>query len=224
MAQPAQERAAERTPIPPPLPPPVALQEDTSVALTSAMKKAAIPEFSLVGLPSPDRPTSYNDDRRLGSFRPIRYTRAGEQRQGIATYIDDASSIDDHLRKSIEADFSLSQEIPLPSEVARSIRIVDGSSHMALRAWRKLQLDRAMGLVNSAADLQEFWNFPTPASIRSATGRLHTVALALLLKAFDLGGANWIEQFPYGFPIVSGLSQEGAYPRDTSRRPPRPHP
>ena len=115
-------------------------------------------------------------------------------------HIDGASSIDDHLRKAVEADFTLSEEIPLHAEVTRSIRTVADSNHMALRAWWKLQLDMAKGVVNSAADLQEFWNCSTTASIRSETGRLQKVDLAFHLETFDLGGANWIQQFTYGAP------------------------
>ena len=150
------------------------------------MQEAAIPIFPAGGLPSPDRHTSYNDELRLGPFHPSRYTRADEQMKGVTMHIDDASSIDGHIRKAIDAEFSLSNQIPLPSDVSRSIRIVAESNPMAPRAWWKLQLDREKGVVNSAADIQEFRNCSKPASIRSETWRLQAVALAFLLRTFDL--------------------------------------
>ena len=122
-------------------------------------------------------------------------------------HIKDSTSIDDHLRRAIKADFFLSEEISLPPEVVRSVRISADSDPKALRPWWKLQLNRVKGVVNSAADLQTIWNNATPTSIKPATGRLQTVALAFLLTTFDLGGEKWIKQFTYGFPLI------GTYPR-----------
>ena len=203
----------------PPVEPPSKVEPtDINATLLSFMREATIPIFSVDGLPSPDKPTSFNDDLRLGSFRPSRYTWAGEQRKGIAMHIE-ASSIDDHLQKAIRADFFLSKEIPLPPEVIKSIGVIANSDPRALRAWWKLQLARVKGVVNCAADLQEIWNNSTPDYIKTSTGKLQTVALAFLLRTFDLGGGNWIKQFTFGFPIIGDLSQEGVYPRDTSCKP-----
>ena len=137
-------------------------------------------------------------------------------------HIQDSSSIEGHIRKAINSDFFLAKEIPLPPDVLRSIGIVADSNPQALRAWWKLQLERVKGAVRDAADLQPIWDNASPASIRSATGRLRPVALAFLLKTFDLGGERWIKQFTYGFSITGNLSQEGAYPRDTSCAPAQP--
>ena len=194
--------------------------EDASAL--SLMKEATIPIFSVNGLTSPDKPTSFNDDLRIGSFRPIRYTWAGEQRKGIAMHIMGASSIDGHLRKATKADFFLPKEIPLPPEVARSVRIIAESGPKALRAWWELQLDRVKGIVNCAADLQTMWNDAAPTSIKSATGRLQRVAHSFILKTFDLGGGKWDKQFIYGSPLVGDLPPEGVYARDTARTPAQP--
>ena len=190
--------------------------------LNDFMKNATIPIFSAEGLPSPHRPKSYNDNLRLGSFRPSRYTWAGEQRKGLNTFIEDSSSIEDHINKAVQSDFFLAKEIPLPPEVVKSLSIVARSDPQALRAWWKLQLEKVRGVVRDASDLQAIWNNATPSSIKPATGKLQTVAIAFLLGNFDLGGEKWIKQFTYGFPIIGNLSQEGVYPRDPSCSPPQP--
>lgn len=75
-------------------------ERSKDLPLLSFMREAEIQIFSAAGLPSPDQHTSYNDDIRLGSCRPIRYTWAGGQRGAISMHIGDASPIDDHRRKS----------------------------------------------------------------------------------------------------------------------------
>ena len=168
---------------------------------------AAIPIFPAVGIPSPDRLPSYNDELRLGSFLPSRYTWAGEQRKGISMHIKDSSPSEGHARKSVESDFSLANEIPLPPEALRSIDIVAYSNPQAVRACWGIQFERVKGVVRGAADLQTIWGNATPASIRSGDGRLRTVAMAFLLKTFDLGGQREVGQtihlrFPnHGQPI-----------------------
>ena len=142
---PMKEITPQTGPSPPTEPPTDKETTQDSVRnLNEFIRNATIPIFSVDGLPSPDRPTSYNDDLRLGSFRPIRYTWAGEQRKGISTHIADSSPIEGHIKKATESDFSLAKEIPLPPEVLRSLDIVARSNPQALRAWWKLQLERVM--------------------------------------------------------------------------------
>ena len=73
------------------------------------IEKAKIHPLGANKLPIPDKSVNYYDDLRLGSFRPIRYTWAGERRQGIAMHIADDTSIGDHLRRSIMEDCYLSK-------------------------------------------------------------------------------------------------------------------
>lgn len=53
----------------------------------------------------PEKHANYNDDIRLGPFRPIRYTWAGGRRKAVTTHTADAASIDDHLRMAIREEF-----------------------------------------------------------------------------------------------------------------------
>ena len=145
-------------PVPPPEPSPLVVKGGERTALLSCAKEGAIPILSAGGLPSPYQRPSYDDDIRLGSFRPSRYAWAGEQRMGIAMNIDDSDSTDDHIRKEGDADFSLSGKIPLRQEGARSIMIIPESNHNALRAWGGIHRDRVKGIVNIADALEEVRN------------------------------------------------------------------
>lgn len=109
--------------------------------------------------------------------------------------IEDAPSIGDHLRETIKADFFLPKGIRLSTEVTRSIRIVAEFRPQAFRTWWEIQLNRANGVVNSAADLQKISVNSAPALLWSATGRLQSIALAFLLKTFGRGVEKWIKQF-----------------------------
>ena len=83
-------------PSPPLKHPPVYLKDGANPAILTLIKEANIPIFSAEGSTSPEQPTTYNVDIRLGSFSPIRYKWEGEQRKGISMRVDDATSIEDH--------------------------------------------------------------------------------------------------------------------------------
>lgn len=154
------------------------------------MDDSTIPLVPVNALPSPGHPSSYSDDVRLGPYSPSRYTWEGGKRKGIPMHIQDESSIDDHLREAIRAYFFFAKEIPLPQEAMRPIGIVSDPNSQALRAWWEIQLGRVKGIVNDASRLQTIWNNSKHSSIRSATGRIQTVALVFLLMTFDHGGAR----------------------------------
>ena len=115
------------------------------------MIEAAIPISSVKFPASSEQHTAYNDDHRVGSSRPIRYKWEGEQGKRIAMRIDEASPIEDHIRnrKAVVAGYFITKEIPLRQEATGSIRVVPDS----IRALRELQLGRARGVFNDAADI-----------------------------------------------------------------------
>ena len=57
-------------------------------------------------IPPLARPTSFNDDLSLGSFRPSKHVWSGEQRRGISMHVADAISIPDHVMKGLGLEFS----------------------------------------------------------------------------------------------------------------------
>ena len=64
-----------------------------------------------------------------------------------------------------------------------------------------------------AQGIQNIRNAEPPPTIRSATGKLQSAALASLLRNFGPKCARRMAQFTYGFPLVGSLSQNGVYSR-----------
>ena len=180
------------------------------------MERATIGDIEITGLPLLSDPGTANDDLRLTAFRPSRYIWGGEQRRGILMHIDDATSIDDHVAKAVNQDFLLARSIPLPAEVGDSLSFIASTKPADLRSFWKHQLKRVDHWVKLTNGIQRLWDCAAPPSIRSATGKMKSVAIAALLGNFDLGGSAWMTQFTFGFPLVGNLSQEGVYPRDPS--------
>ena len=183
------------------------------------MDKASLGDIDITGLPPLRDPGFANDDLRLTSFRPSRYIWGGEQRRGVLMHIDDASSIDDHINKAVNQDFLLARSIPLPDEVNESLSFIANTKPSHLRTFWNHQLKRVAHWVDLTNGIQRIWDCSTSPSIRSATGKLKSVAISALLDNFDLGGSAWMSQFTFGFPLVGDLSQEGVYPRDPSLAP-----
>ena len=61
-----------------------------------------------------------------------------------------------------------------------------------------------------------------PPGIAPAKGELKTLALHFLLDHCKLGGAKWIQQFNFGFPLIGPVSQAGVYKIDPSAKDPHP--
>ena len=64
---------------------------------------------------------SYNNDLTIGSFRPIRYTRAGGDRRGSFFHINWSPAILDRVEKATQQKFFLNNDMPLPPEVGISV-------------------------------------------------------------------------------------------------------
>ena len=120
-------------------------------------------------------------------------------------HIADATSIDDHIQRAIKEDFYLDKEIPLPGELAESIRFINNSNPRATRHWWELQSERVGNLVEELGETQKLWGAQTPDCIAAATGELKTVSLLAHSLNCNLGGRGWIKQFTYGFPLVGDL-------------------
>lgn len=164
------------------------------------IEKAKISPVGAPKLFDHEEPGNYNDDLLLVSFRPIRYTWAGERRKGITMHIADAESIDGHIRREIEGDFYMEKETPIPGELSESIRFVNNSYPRAISLCWGLLAERVGNLVGDLTETQKIWDVGTPFCVSSATGKLKPVFLLALSLNFHLVGRNWINQFTYGPP------------------------
>ena len=94
----------------------------------------------------------------------------------------------------------------MPSETIRAIEFIRSTSDGKIRKIRDAQLRAAEELVRSRALSQTKWNACIPGSISASAGNFQTVAAKQLLRHLNVGGAAWIGQFAYGFPIDGKLS------------------
>ena len=131
-------------------------------------------------------------------------------------HIDDASSIDDHVNKAVDQDFLMARPIPLPAEVDESRALIATNPPRGLLSFWNFQLKRVANYVDLTSGIQKIWDNAAPPEIRDASGKMKSIAISALLGNYDIGGASWMAQFTFGFPLVGNLSQEGIYPRDTS--------
>ena len=108
--------------------------------------------------------------------------------------------------------FHLTDDIPLPPELSRSLEFTHATPADQLRSFWNVQLEALSSLVESVSPIQAAWDSMIPAKIRSAAGFLKTTALSALMRQFSIGGQNWIPQFIYGFDIIGNFSQRGVFP------------
>ena len=175
-----------------------------------------IPNFNPRHLPIITPTIEANDDLKLTSYRPSRLVWAGEQRRGVNLTIEDATSPENHVDRAMGLEFFLAADIPLPSEIPPALEFINKNDPGNLKAFWPSQLGKLSLLVEKCAPAQTIWDASKPESIKGTGGELKTVALLQLMRNKDLGGAEWIKQFTFGFPIVGTLSQKGVYPTDPS--------
>ena len=104
-------------------------------------------------------------------------------------------------------EFYLSKETPLPPEVDEPLRFIRDNTYDGAKFFWPNQSKRVMKYAAAAQGIQDLWNKETPPPIRSATGKLRSVALTALLQNFGLKESRWMTQFAYGSPSLE------TYPR-----------
>ena len=216
----------DSSPLPDPsvLPSPIGLVSTTLVSPASALStsfmiNATVRPFRPACIPPMTRPPSFNDDLTLGSFRPSKLVWSGEQRRGVSMLISDASSISDHVMKSLDLEFFLAKDIPLPVETLTAMEFTLATPFpLQVDFWQD-QLQRVKLVVEQASDLQNEWYSKVDQRIHTATGKVNFIAMMSLMDQFGMGGKNWLQQFVWGFPIVGDLSQSGVFPTDPNAVP-----
>lgn len=96
----------------------------------------------------------------------------------------------------------LASETPLPTETARAAHFVASHEPHLMANFRGEQLSALSSLISQEAADQSRRNAAILPELRPAAGRMETVVLRKLAKAFGLGASHWLDQFAYGFPIT----------------------
>ena len=128
-------------------------------------------------------------------------------------HIDGASSIDDHINKAANQDFLMARSTPLPAEVVEPIAFVATTPSKEILSFWDFQHKRVANYADQTCGAQRIWDNAAPPEIKSATGKMKSVAISALSDNYDLGGASWVAQFTVGFPLIGNISQEGISPR-----------
>ena len=113
---------------------------------------------------------------------------------------------------------SLRYSAPGPAEGDEPLAFIVSTSPRGIRPFWNFQRMRAADYANLTDGVQRIWDDAAPPEIKSATGKMKSVAISALLGNYNIGGASWMSQFPYGCQSVGNLSHEGISPWGTSMR------
>ena len=110
----------------------------------------------------------------------------------------------------------MARSTPLPGEVDDSLAFSATTPPGGLLPFWDFQLKRVANYVDMTSAIQKIRGNAATPEIRTATGKMKSIATSALLDNYDLGGASWMARFTFGFPLVGNLSQDGIYPMGTS--------
>ena len=119
---------------------------------------------------------------------------------GMLLHSDDASSIDDRIKKADAQDFHMAMAALLPAEVGESIEFISTTSAKRLRSLWDSQLKRVADYLELTSGSRRIRGNAAHPAIKSSTGKMKYIAITALLGNYDVRGASRMAQFAYGCP------------------------
>ena len=168
------------------------------------------PAFDRAGFTLPRR-QSFNGDVEIEAYRPAKLILAGKHRKGIREPLDFCSSPDEHIRYALKDPFPLSAATPLQRELKAASAVSRDIPPVELVEFWGAQNTALESLISNCSLAQKKWDNSIAPEILTAAAKFRTVALKQLLRQHNLGGARWLGQFAFGFPITGSLSQRYTY-------------
>ena len=162
---------------------------------------------------NPTREQSYNDDVILPHYRACNRAYSGAQRKGIRGERPEADSIEAHVREALAAPFFLSQEIELPPSLNEAVELLCEAPPGDIKKFWIGGINGLRALKAEQKTVRDNWRAATPIALKGVS-TIDPVMLPHLFHNFGLGGAKWLKQIIFGFPITGLLSQKGAYAVD----------
>ena len=156
--------------------------QDPTWIVEKFRQKAHIRPFAPGSIPTCSKPKAYNNDLELGSFKPIKYTWAGEQRKGATCHITDSVDRMGHTRKAFDMDFFLAKPVPLPAESLGALEFIQTASVGQATDFWTSQLSKVREVVAAAESTQAQWEACIPANGRGKPPSLRAVALLHLMQ------------------------------------------
>ena len=120
------------------------------------MRNAYIPKFDPNLVPDVRVMVDYNDDLHLGSFEKSNKVWAGTQKKGAAPEITGKPSYSEHATQSIETEFRLTKEIPIPRNY-NLIGVVSSDPQGEIPSFWSTQYAAIQQLVHDAVPTQAVW-------------------------------------------------------------------
>ena len=139
-----------------------------------------------------DRPSTFNDDLAITSFRPTKHVWSGEPRRGAAFRATDATSIPGHVAKGVGPEFFLSEDIPLREEIREAMDFTgpplpQPPPTIASGVLCENRLKRAELVVGHDTSLPHKWYRKSGHRIQSATAKFTFIAMMSLMAQFNIG-------------------------------------
>ena len=192
----------------------------TGLTISQFATRAEIPKWSDSFDTRPKQLPNYNNDLHIESYQKSEYHTSGQQRKGIFESVIGATDRHDHIVKACSLEFPLAKDIKLPEDLELALDFHTNTPSGQLRSFWAAQAARLASLAKRAEPTQAAWDALIPPTISYAAKGVRPAVLAPLLLSQGMGGANWLAQFVFGFPIVGELAQEGVFPQTTKKLPP----
>ena len=108
-------------------------------------------------------------------------------------HIGDASSIFDHIDKAVVQDFLMTRSTPLPIEVGETLVFISTTPSKEIRSFWAFQPKREARYVDITSGVQRIWDNAAPPGIKTATGKMKSLAISALLGNYDMGAhLGWL--------------------------------
>ena len=169
--------------------------------------------FIRSAFPLPLKRRHYNEDIHMDPYRAAVLHLTGGHRKGIREPLGSCVDRRHHLWCALKEDSPLSLETALPSDTIRAMEFIRSSPGGQICKIRGVQLRAAEEVVRTCASAPTRWNVRIPGSISASAGNFRTVAVKQMLHLLNIGGAAWVGQCAYGFPIAGTMSRKFMFPR-----------
>lgn len=112
------------------------------------------------------------------------------------------------MRKALKERSPQAQDIPLPTETKRAADFIsDSHPRSAAGFWGK-QLEWLSPLKKIPRSRQKQWDSAIRPVIKPGAGKIQDRMILDLSAQCGIGGARWMDQFAFGFPITGAMSQK----------------
>ena len=134
--------------------------------------------------------------------------------------IIDPLSYPGRIIRSVQAEFALGVDIPLPEETVGSLNWLSATPPEVVTKFWEDQLGKPKQRAVSPKGHQRVRGESIPETLRKAGWNIHAISLHQLMPHFGLGGNKWARRLVSGLPTTGVVSQVGVFPHSDKAKPP----